>query len=208
MTYESTSYSYIVRGQCSSNTGSGSSSMHVSINNVKVSFSIKPFPLSHYKYVQRNLPKAAIRKEHGNFTVIRYDNLVISVFSSGFINLTGIKSLNNVRKAWKKTCRHVLHSPSRYSTPFSIDNISASGTWPPIRNNFFRPLSPDFITTTSNNIKSVKYNNQRFPGMFLKTSIGGVIIVYKSGNFVIVGSRSTTSITHTKEIIKNVYPRA
>ena len=53
---------------------------------------------------------------------------------------------------------------------------------------------------------SIKYNRERFPGMFIKTSYG-TIIWFPSNSVVCVGSKSQEDLTQIADFIDNFYNR-
>lgn len=67
---------------------------------------------------------------------------------------------------------------------YVIDNITATYS-------INQPLILDDII---HRFKNVKYNAERFPGMFIKCSEGGSAIIFHSGKIVLLGCKTTKEI--------------
>lgn len=182
--------------------------------NVKISFKVASVPLStvaqkckalHYKV-----------KEYSNFLVIRLDipslgqqNLVCTVFkkklkckSPQHVNVTNIKSLDRVPNIINQLSQVGLEANPHSTT---IDNVTGLMSCERflvkdvLANRIFHRM--DHVCCSINHIfggthtLSVSYNNERFPGIFLKfwrdkRSKIGTAIVFHTGKVVFVGCKS------------------
>ena len=158
--------------------------MQVRIANVKVSIKIKAISLY---IVQKILTEKLIPSTvYDNYIVIKanYTFIVFKSKNSGsnnHINITKIPDVNSVPFAINEietilNCEHFdLH----------VDNITASS-------NLNQPINLIEVVK-KNNFKNIKYNNQKFPGLFLKFE-KGTAIIFHSGKIVIVGCNKTSDI--------------
>ena len=122
-------------------------------------------------------------KNYKNFIVLK-NNYTYIIFkqnknNENHINITKIPSLELVDNAILliksiATC-NILS--------YKIDNIIASTV-------FNRNIDLQLISKST---KGVKYNNEKFPGLFLKSKCGTAILFY-SGKIVIVGSKTKEDI--------------
>ena len=102
--------------------------MEFNVSNIKFSFKLLQFSVSDYNV------RIANHKTHGNFTIIRpvHDRIVVTLFSSGFVNVTGVKSLIDVKPSFKRVVKY-LDWPINCAIRPTIDNISVAGHYSPIK---------------------------------------------------------------------------
>jgi TATA-box binding protein (TBP) (component of TFIID and TFIIIB) len=171
------------------------------INNIKISLRVKKevnlyntlLELDREREQLNNLFGAQIAvddniKRTNNFYVIR-NKFVYTVFTSGFLNITKIKSFEDINKAIKRICSIYEIAECDISN-YSMDNISANGS-------FGKKLNLIEV------IKAVElsegnfipnYKPAYFPGATLKHFKCGSIIIFASGSFNIVGAKSREDI--------------
>ena len=155
--------------------------MDYKIANVKVS--IKTSPLFLDIVLRKCEEKQLYCKNYKNFLVIK-DVFTYIIFkmnknNENHINITKIPNLDSVAIAIASiqdiTDCHVISQ--------TIDNIIAST---------FIKKNLD-LQSISKLFTNVKYNNEKFPGLFIKYKIGTVIL-FHSGKIVIVGSKKEADI--------------
>ena len=159
-----------------------------------------------------NRLKNAIKcKVYGNFIVFNCPTrIVCTLFSTGHVNATGIKMLDQINDTADKVMSQLNDALQESSLSIDkkgtrVDNISAAGFYGPIRENFLKIISRmKLIECVYDNVLKVSYNNQKFPGLFIKTQ-PAMIIAYKSGKFVIVGSRTLKSLKQTASIVRLIF---
>ncbi len=117
------------------------------------------------------------------------------------INITKIKNLFDVNEA-------VTFFTSLFKCAFTkitLDNISATsvlGKYIELQNILLNiPYFEIELKRKNINLKSVKYNNEIFPGLFLKFDIG-TLIIFHSGKIVIVGCKKENDI---ECLVKNIH---
>ena len=120
------------------------------------------------------------------------------MFTSGHINVTGLKKIEDVERALADIFP-VLNIPKGTIIPYKIDNIQCSGQL-----NFkthdltLRQLCDGIdVVKEQYGIDSVTFEPSRFPGGFIKFASSveadipkGTVLLFGSGKFVIVGLRN------------------
>ena len=140
--------------------------MKFEISNVKVS--IKTSPISLNNVLEINLPL----KSYKNYVVIK-SKYTYSIFKTNshlenHINITKIPNL-----------KEVLNSIEHLKKYF--DNIIATL-------NIQKPI--DLVSVCEKKLfESIKYNNEKFPGLFVKFK-EGTAILFHSGKIVLVGCKT------------------
>ena len=166
--------------------------MQFKVANVKVSVKIPTIALDIVYHIARkkNIPT----NFQNNFIVLKAKYTYI-IFKKGrnssenHINITKIPNISSISKAIKEiedllSCKH-------YN--LRVDNIIASS-------NLYKTLDLVEIVKRKK-FEKIKYNNQKFPGLFI-TFEKGTIIVFHSGKIVIVGCKKISEI---KCILKNIF---
>jgi TATA-box binding protein (TBP) (component of TFIID and TFIIIB) len=165
--------------------------MSVNITNIKVSINIEQESLDS---VEKKISDFSLtHKRYNNFIVPR-DNFVYTIFRSGknnsnHVNITKIKHLNQVEKAINNLKNLSLNVNEK---SLRIDNITGS-------TNLKKEVNiENIITFLSLNEKfkniKVSYNNEKFPGLFLKINYLGTIIFFHSGKIVFVGCKTEENL--------------
>lgn len=155
--------------------------MEYKIANVKVSIKTSVIFLDNVISMckERNL----YCKNYTNFIVIKdlYTYILFkrNKFNENHINITKIPNINSVENAISR----IKDLTKCVVTNQNIDNIIASTSYK-------RQLNLEDISKLFPN---VKYNNEKFPGLFIKFKTGTAII-FHSGKIVIVGSKKETDI--------------
>ena len=145
-----------------------------------------------------------ITKRTASFVVVRLPltHCVYSCYYSGHINVTGISSFEHIKIELNRFCT-TARLQQHDIRQITIDNITAV-IHP---TNISRVSLYDLITHITNSkydeVKSLKYNNQVFPGLFIKTS-SGTIIWFNSNAISCVGSKSIEQLTELRDLILRI----
>lgn len=158
--------------------------MQFVVANVKVSIKIKAISLD----IVQNLvqEKSLIAKLHNNYIVVRakYTFIIFKPnkdFTVTHVNITKIPNTTFISSAVNEI-EDILNSQH---FDLQIDNIIAS-------TNLNKNL--DLVKIVRNKLfERIKYNNQKFPGLFIKF-LKGTAIVFHSGKVVIVGCKTILDI--------------
>ena len=150
--------------------------MKFKISNVKVSLKTHPISLNNVFKIKKPF------KSYKNFVVVK-SKYTYSIFKTNskleenHINITKIPSLHKVPKAIKYLKRYLDFSEKSRK----IDNIIAT----------FKLEKPiDLISICEKKLfESIKYNNESFPGLFVKFK-QGTAILFHSGKVVLVGCKT------------------
>jgi len=175
--------------------------MDVEITNIKVSIKIH---LQSLDSVEDKLRYSSYKyKKYNNFIVFR-DRFVYTVFRAGskvlnHVNITKIKNFNEIEESII-SLRDIGLVADRSS--MKIDNITGSIDLK--KEIHIENLIDSIRTSKDRNFKSIKitYNNEKFPGVFLKQVRVGTIIIFYSGKVVLVGCKTRedleclASLTH------------
>ena len=174
----------------------------ITVNNVKFHSTINGPRKQVFKdfYHKSNTP--AITKRERSFLVLRQNKVVYTCFKSGFINVTGVRSIADIQKTIEHLAFYLGISGEDFST-IKIDNIHASCTLPEEKINL-RKLIKILPVDSKLKIKETRYNRQRFPGLTIKTKIGS-ILWFSSNKVLITGCNSQASLTACKELIDHIY---
>ena len=169
--------------------------MQFKVANVKVSIKIKALSLD---IVQKRISdKDLFSKLHNNYLVVKSEYTFIifkpnKSFSETHINITKIPNIDSVSLAVQEI-ENILDSKH---FAIQIDNIIASSR-------FNKNL--DLIKIVKTKVfDKIKYNNQKFPGLFIKFN-KGTAIIFHSGKVVIVGCKNIEDIEWiTKTLAANI----
>lgn len=165
--------------------------MSVKLTNIKVSIKTN---LESLDSVEKKIEKKSLfYKRYNNFIVIK-DNFVYTIFRPGknklnHINVTKIKSIDDIDKAIENLNFFGL---SIIKSSLNIDNITGSFN---LKKEVYLKKVIEIIQEDEQfrTIK-VSYNNEKFPGLFLKVKEIGTIIIFYSGKVVFVGCKTLTNL--------------
>ena len=171
--------------------------MKYTIANVKISVKISKLPLDIVmnKLNCINMPFQL----HNNFLVVK-SKFTFIIFKPKFecithtnhVNITKIPNLSCINDAVKEIER--LMNCETFN--LTVDNISATSK---------HPMKLNLLQIViDNKFGYIKYNNQAFPGLFLKFR-SGTAIIFHSGKLNIVGCKSEEDVKWIlKEIFANI----
>lgn len=161
----------------------------LSISNVKISVKVK----SKTKAIRRFKERFGYTKESPSFFVCRICKLVFIVYYSGHINVTGIRSHDEINQV----LNFLLAVPGiKRIESYQIDNITSSGQ---LSKRVFKSQGVPFAQYLHNDFfvkyfDAVKYTPQHFPGAFLRIEALGTVVLFSSGKFNIVGCSTPEGI--------------
>lgn len=157
------------------------------VTNVKLSLKIRFICLDTVKNI---LTKQNISvKSYPNFLVFRNIYTFILFKSKdkirNHINVTNIKKLENIEEAISAITELLdIEKDDIFSTV--IDNITASFS---VKKDFnFLDILEKFKT-----LANITYNNEKFPGIFLKFQ-SGTVIIFHTGKCILIGCKSLPDI--------------
>lgn len=117
--------------------------------------------------------------------------------------MTGIKTISSIEEALK-VFQNFFQLDSDDLEHYVIDNISSQ-----YKGNLHSLLNRNLTTLAKvgeclkDSVK-VKYNREKFPGLFLKTDYG-TLICFSSPAIVAVGSKNEEDLRKLKEIIEELH---
>lgn len=157
------------------------------VTNVKLSLKIRYICLDTVENILNKLNISV--KSYPNFLVFRKTYTFILFKSKdkirNHINVTNIKKVENLDAAIN-TLKDILDFKSADIFSTTVDNITASFS---VKTDFnFLDILEKFKT-----FAKVTYNNEKFPGIFLKFKFGTVII-FHTGKCIIIGCKSLPDI--------------
>ena len=153
------------------------------ICNIKVSFTIKKDKKWYEKIKDVCVKNKKNLKKSGNITTFKY------IFSFCFfekkteyihVNATGIKKEEDIPNFkiffYNNILKEEIHN-------FKIDNITASFS-----------INKDLnLNTIFNSFENVKYNPERFPGLFLKHN-SSTAVIFRNGKINILGCKNSKDV--------------
>ena len=167
--------------------------------------------ISNYKISYRTFQhlKTAIHKLKNedvkfgkNFAVIRASGFVYTLNYSGYINITKIAHLLDAEKAI--TALHELIQIPKNCTGFNVDNITASG-------NFgcrVRIVDLKYFFDSNQNLGKFCFRPSSFCGANIKYPSFGTIIIFDTGSYTIVGSKTSDQVNQvyheTRKILDSI----
>ena len=168
----------------------------VIIRNIKFSFRLKSA-----ENLQNRLKALVCSnniKFHGNFAVLRLPYGVFSIWYGGFFNCTKQKNLQVFAKCLYKLGDLLKFNPEIDCLNIKANNISATGKVNIPQSILFSDLISSL--NLDNALCSIRYDLNSFPGAVLKFR-AGTFILFKSGKYISVGSKSPKRI---KECLKQL----
>jgi len=159
--------------------------MMYKLANVKISVKTTPLVLNIVSEIAKS--KNIVSKQFPNFVVLKatYTYIIFKTNKQGenHINITKIPTTSHIESA-VDFIKHLLNCRIK---SVSIDNIIATS-------NILCEKKPNLIQVIeSNSFENIKYNNEKFPGIFIKFN-SGTVILFSSGALVILGCKTEASI--------------
>lgn len=154
------------------------------IRNIKVSVKVEALILNNALSSLKN--NQVLSKEFGNFITFKHNNYTFVLFKTGknkesHINITQISNFDSINKAIDCLIKLINCTVNSYS----IDNIIATS-------DLNKSISLSTIIKNKR-FERIKYNNEIFPGLFIKFN-QGTVIIFHSGKIVLVGCKSIENI--------------
>lgn len=152
------------------------------IRNIKISAKVESIPL--YTVIEQLQDINLSFKKYPSY--VSFQNTYNYIFfqpsknNTNHVNITGIKREDDIESA----INVLEHTIGKSILSHVIDNITATY-------NVSHSLNLDEII---HKFKQVKYNAERFPGMFIKCSKGGNAIIFHSGKIVLLGCKTRNEI--------------
>lgn len=158
------------------------------VRNIKIAiqFDTKKYST---KILKNNIDKKGlIIKHYHNFSVLRSE-FVYSVFwSSGYVNITKIPSLEAIEKSKDQILRIMNICPEDLILNHSVQNICASGSFSQSFN-----LHEIGKRWDSEQI-SLRKNLSAFPAIFAKCNNLGTCVLFQNGKYSLVGVRKEINL--------------
>ena len=170
--------------------------MKLRINNIKCRFFLdRPDQI---RKTLKNIEGIVGIEKTGNIATIRCGDCVYIVFSSGHVNLSGVKSLAKIKECVDLFLLMFSLYHMRSEVVVTVDNISASTKLKhPIEWNveaIKKKLGPKVL---------VSFNQSCFPGISVKTR-RGTLILFRSGSISVVGVKNQRGLRRMKKLIRVV----
>ena len=146
-----------------------------------------------------SLNKDVPRKVFSNFTVVR-KQYVYTIFKtrkndkSYHVNITKVPSRADVKISLSLLTDII--SNRFYVKSWEINNLTCS-----FRTNFEIPLPDVFDKLRKENcVKKIRFNPERFPGMFV-TFKANTVLIFSTGKMVIIGAKTEDAANHSLDLI-------
>jgi TATA-box binding protein (TBP) (component of TFIID and TFIIIB) len=169
----------------------------LTINNIKCRFKVE-LPIN-YRNKIKSLSDFVSIRQTGNIVILRTETAVYIVFSACFVNVTGIKSIDQIQTAIEEFL--YLFELKDQNIPFIIDNISAHTK--------IDQTNYDYNITDYANRLTIHYNglilrnNLKFPSISVRLS-QGTIVLFRSGKINCVGIKTISDICYFEDVLKNM----
>ena len=175
--------------------------MNFKIHNIKLSLKI----VSKNFYLNRDRLRY-INETNKNFCVLKDSDFTFVIFRTEkkvlHCNVTKLSNYSDILKAQKRFLE-IFRGAKIINR--QVDNICATRNV--MKNIDFTKLFKKLNKTKENKF-TLRYNNQKFPGMFIKfikNYLTGTIIIFKSGKIILVGLKSPIDFIAINEwILQNV----
>lgn len=131
-------------------------------------------------------------KRHGNYVSLK-ETYSYNIFSTGTINVTGIKSMQEIENVADNVCKDFNIEPSLIDGIFVIDSTTATG-------DFKRRVNLTAVQQYVINNKcafTTAFNREVFCAVYCKSNLGPTIVLFASGKFNILGGRCIQQILAT-----------
>jgi TATA-box binding protein (TBP) (component of TFIID and TFIIIB) len=152
-------------------------------------------------------PKKDILNIKHNFLVYKRTFVYIVFFNKGFVNCTKVRSYSQIGDCVTEFCDIFNFNYIDCIPPIVVDNSTSSGDFQ--QKIDLRNLQQLINNNNNNNNNTLtpslttKFNPEHFPGLFLKHSVGTLLLFY-SGKYSIVGTKCQQQ-TNTLHSLVHVY---
>lgn len=160
------------------------------VSNVKISFRLKTtvdVPLHRFRNARVTDNYLIVK---GQFTYTVYHSAKVG-------NITGIPTFSKIRKALRGFCR-IFDFKRSNLFHIRVDNTTASGQYLK-KINFWKLskcLGKNWI---------LRHNPSLFPGAFFNLRTGKKVIIFKSGNYIILGCKSKLMLKESFRALEEVF---
>lgn len=155
------------------------------VQNIKIGFRYDSKTYNQ-NYIKEKLDHLSTKHSH-NFSVLRNKYVYIIYWTSGYVNVTGIKQEALIADS-QLHFSYLMNIKEEISDP-SIHNICASGRF---SNQIDLERIHEIVREKS--LLSAIYNLSYFPALFLKNPKYGTCVMYKNGKYSLVGVKKTENI--------------
>lgn len=174
------------------------------INNVKFHTRIYGPRKKVYHSFYKDSKSPHITKRRRSFIILRLEKIVYTCFENGFINITGVRDLSFIPKAIHQLAFYLGIATSDFSIPVT-DNLHASCHLPPTCINL-KKLAEILSHANCKELKELRYNRQRFPGLTARTDSGS-ILWFASNRVLLTGCRTELDLRLCQEVVKDIFAR-
>jgi len=126
----------------------------------------------------------------------------ILVFRSGFLFIVGAKDEDEIVdtvKTFTDQLKNIGYQPNQNFEQILIQNILATGS---LNSEIDLPAICAHI-----GFESIEYDPDTFPGLFLKTSVGPTVTLYRTGKFTIGGAKTYVDLLRSYDEFLDLLPR-
>jgi len=151
------------------------------------------------QYCDTLLNSDKVHKRTSSFIILRLTPFVYTCFFTGFINITGIETLDRIPTA---ICQLKEHLKLKQILHPTVDTVSSC--WPKAEH--LKKINLQRVKVVAGNhpeVAKIKYNRERFPALFTKTKYG-TILWFASPAIVAVGSKKLEDLNQLKSIIDTI----
>lgn len=168
------------------------------IKNVKISLKLEDISLNTViEYLTNNNIKFQIKSNYiiinhlYVYIIFKRKNLLIN-----HVNVTKIPNLNKVEDSVKNFTENIFKDLKIIVKKVNIDNLTSIY-------HIKKGINLSDIIKKENNNFKILYNNEKFPGMFLKFKVGTLIIFY-TGKIISVGCKTVEDLAYLFEQINKI----
>ena len=173
------------------------------VTNVKFHCRITGPRLKVYQDFFKNSNSPYVTKRHRSFMVIRLENkAVYTCFYSGFINVTGVKSVSEIEKIIHHFAGYLGISWRDFSPP-KIDCINSVFVTSKRKKVNLKKLAEILSAEKYDWLTDIRYNREKFPGMTIKTLIGSILI-FPSFSILLTGTKSEQETKVLSHRVENI----
>lgn len=156
-----------------------------------------------------NNGSSEVVKKCASFAVVRWSGskAVFCCYYKGHINVTGVKSAHEIIEALEQLTK--IGIKRTHLSPIVVDNLSSKPSPSHISTKLRASKHRINLYNLVNiihalhlpEVLSVKYNRQKFPGLFIRT-VYGTILWFNSNAVSCVGSKSASVVVKLHNLIK------